>query len=195
METAIGIFVIFFFVFVTVAAARAMVYLHRQGLLKGLLRGRWLTGALTLFFILQFIVVGIAMVAGAAWATPVMRYTIILWLVYCWVYGMGKAFRLWSVLQNEELRSFGDFMGRDAYLDELMMKAINISLQEGYTPSDTTASEPINLATNTRSVDVFNDEDYFKTALPIAIRRKIKRGMLGLLVQTAFFLLILWGMG
>jgi hypothetical protein len=193
MHTFIGTIIILFFVLVTAVTIWGMIRLRQMGLLQGFMRGKWVASTLSLLFLVQFIVASIALIVGARWATPVMRYTIILWLVYLWIYGLGQLIKLWGVLHDDQATRLSDFMGRDQFFDQLINKTVEMNAAKAYIQpvAGHDTEETGQAAPGSEMVDLLNDEFFFEIVLPVVIRKKIRRKLIGLAIHTAIFIIFL----
>jgi hypothetical protein len=185
----IAVSLILFFIVIIAAGIWAFSRLHKMGLLKLFMQGQWLLGLLTTSFIFLFIVCGVGLMMKAAWAAPVLYYTICFWLVYVWLYNLKTLLKMFALLKDDEAKSISHFMGRSKFFDELIHKSIELSNKGTYeTPEN--PDDPH--AVRDGSMDVLlNDEELFKEVFPMAVRKKIKRKMIGLLVHTAIFVVFL----
>jgi len=185
----IAVFLIFLFVVLIAVAVWAFHLLHKVGLLATFMRGKWLGSLLSGLFVIQFIVTGIAMLMQVDWAVPVMCYTIYLWLIYVWCYGLKDILKFVLLLKTEKATSISQFIGRSEQFDELIEKSIALSKESG---NSTTEEEGgAHAVTDSSWENLLNDEDWFKEVFPYALRKKIKRKVIGLLVHTAIFVVIL----
>ena len=88
LTNIVAILILIMFTFIIGIGIWAGIQIRKVGLLKALLLDKWALGILTGLFIVQFLVDAIALLAGVEWAVPATRYTIYLWLVYLWLYGL-----------------------------------------------------------------------------------------------------------
>jgi hypothetical protein len=153
------------------------------------MRGQLLLSLLSLLFVIAFITSGIAMLMQAEWAVPVLCYTIYGWLIYVWLYGLKKLLDLVALLKFETAQSVSQLMGRSKLFDEVIEKSIELSKQSSHPDSED--AEEANAVSDTEWENLINDEEWFKEVFPYAIRKRIKRKVIGLLVHTAIFVVIL----
>jgi hypothetical protein len=184
----IALFLIFYFTFVTLATAFAALFLRKTGLLSLLMKYKWPLALLTLAFTVLFYVGSIGLWRGAAWAAPLLTYTLYGWLVYLWLYNLSILMKWVALLKWENARRFSDFMGRSAFFDALIHRLIALSNRSASQPAEEEAAHAVS---DSNFEAVLNDEDLFREAFPDAIRKKIRRKLIGLLVHTFVFVLIL----
>lgn len=185
----IGIFILISFSFILLFGTFAFVRLHKMGMFKIFMQGKWLLGLLTTSFIGLFLVCGVGLIKGTSWAPPVLFYTIIFWLIYVWLYNLKILLNMFVLLKYDRGKSISHYMGRSRFFDALIDKAVEMSNQGPYT-APATAEEPH--AVRDGSLDVLlNDEETFQNLFPIAIRRKMKKKFKGLLIHTIISLIIL----
>lgn len=185
----IAVFLIFIFIVLIAIAVWAFVRLNKMGLLSTFMQGQWLGSLLSGLFVILFIGTGIAMLMQVEWAMPVMCYTIYGWLIYVWLYGLNKILKMVVLLKTEEAKSVSQLMGRSKLFDELIEKTIAMTRE-----SQSVATEvegDAHAVTDSEWENLINDEDWFKEVFPYALRKKIKRKVIGLLVHTAIFVVIL----
>lgn len=194
MSTTItAVFLLLFFFLLIGIMVIASTILHKTGLLAGFMKGRWLLSLLTISFVGAFVAGGIGLLTKADWAVPLLRYTIYGWLIYLWLYGLNKLFGMWALLRQEEATTLSQFAGRDPFFDEVLEKSIEFSKRS--THPEPASDEMPHGVTDSPLEEMMNDEELFEDLFPIAIRRKMKRKVIGLLIHTVIMLLILWGMG
>ncbi len=186
----IGIFILISFAFIILFGTFSFIRLHKMGLLKMFMKGKWLSGLLTTGFFILFLTCGAGLIAEASWAAPILFYTMIFWLIYVWLYNLKVLLNMFLMLKYDRGNSISHYMGRSKFFDTLIHKAIEMSNQGPYqSPED--SGEPH--AVRDGSLDaLLNDEETFKNLFPIAIRRKMKKKMKGLLIHTAISILILF---
>ncbi|KAA3621314.1 MAG: hypothetical protein DWQ02_27980 [Bacteroidetes bacterium] len=186
----IGIFILISFTFIILFGTFTFIRLHKMGLLIMFMKGKWLSGLLTTGFFGLFLTCGVGLIAQISWAGPILFYTIIFWLIYVWLYNLKTLLNMYAFLTNDKGKSISHYMGRSKFFDTLIHKTIEMSDQGPYqSPED--PAEPH--AVRDGSLDVLlNDEETFQELFPIAIRRKMKRKVTGLLIHTAISVLILF---
>lgn len=185
----IAVFLIFIFMVLIAIAVWSFIRLHKLGLLTGFMQGQWLLSLLSGVFVVFFIVNGIALLMQVEWAVPAMCYTIYFWLLYVWLYGLKKILDLVVLLKFEKAKSISQLMGRSKFFDELLEKSIALSTKS--VPPAMETSGEAHAVTDSPWEALINDEEFFKETFPYALRKKIKRKVIGLLVQTAIFVVIL----
>jgi hypothetical protein len=185
----IGIFLIVAFTFIILFGTISFVGIHKMGLFKSFMRGKWLLGLLTTAFMGIFMACGVGLIKQAFWATELLFYTIILWLVYVWLYNLKMLFNMYVLLKFDRGSSISHYMGRSKFFDGLIHKAIELSNKGPYAAPEGPEGPH---AVRDGSLDVLlNDEETFQNLLPIAIRKKMKKKFTGLLIHTMIFLVIL----
>ncbi len=188
ITTIIAIIIIFFFTLAVGGLTWALIRLKGTGLLTIFMRGKWLLSILSFAFIASFFTSAIAMLMGKAWATPFLIHTIYGWLVYLWLYNLKMLWDMYVLLKSEKAKSVSQLMGRSQVFDEIIEKSIELSKTSSVPP------EPGADAHAVRDVqweEVLNDEGLFQEVFPIAIRKKMRKKIIGLTVHTIIFLIIL----
>ena len=183
----IAFILLFYFLFVPLVLVVLAIRLRFTSLLALLLKYKWPLVLLTLAFTAVFIVGAIGLWRGAEWAVPVLSYAIYGWLVYLWLYNGNELLKLVALLKWEEARSISQFMGRSEFFDQLIYQLIELSKRSG--SPGTKEEEPARAATDSDFEAVLNDEELFQEVFPDAVRKKIRRKLIGLLVHTVLF----WG--
>lgn len=185
----IALFLMFYFTFVTLVAAFSALFLRKTGLLSLLMKHKWPLALLTLTFTVLFYAGGIGLWRGDAWAAPLLTYTLYGWLVYLWLYNLSILLKWVALLKWENASRFSDFMGRSAFFDALIHQLIALSNRSASQPAE--EEEAAHAVSDSNFEAVLNDEDVFREAFPDAIRKKIRRKAIGLLVHTLVFVLII----
>lgn len=189
VNTIIAILLIFTIIVLTGVTIFAFIQIKRMGLFKTFMQGQWVLGLLSLLFVASFIGNAIGLLLHAEWAEAGLRYTIYLWLVYVWAYGLNKLLGMAALLHDDEAKSVSQLMGRSKLFDEVLEKSIELSRTAGHaTPED---PEEAHAASDPEWEALINDEEWFREVLPTAVRKKVKRKFTGLLFHTAFFVIIL----
>lgn len=191
-STITAVFLILFFSLLIGIVVVAFFVLQKTGLLASFMKGKWLLSLLSFGFIIAFIAGGIGLLARSEWAVPLLRYTIYGWLAYLWLYGLGKLVGMWTLLRQEEATTISQFAGRDPFFDEVLEKSIEFGKRSIHPEPE--SDEMPHAITDSPMEEMMNDEELFEELFPFAIRRKMKRKMIGLLIHTAIMLLILWGL-
>lgn len=188
LTTLIAAFIILFFTLVVVIGTWALIRLKKIGLLKGFMQGKWLLSLLTSILMISFFVSSIGLLIGTSWARSLLVNTIYVWLIYVWLYNLKVIAGMWTMLQVENPKSISHFMGRSPFFDELVHKSIDLS----NTPSKTAESgESAHPVTDSPLEAMLNDENTFPELFQIGMRRKIRKKLIGLVVQTIIFIVIL----
>ncbi|MEZ4994047.1 MAG: hypothetical protein R2824_26715 [Saprospiraceae bacterium] len=193
LSIIIAVFILFFFVVVIAFSVWAFSRMHKIGLLRGFMKGKWLLSFLTLTFLVAFIASAIGLLTRADWAVPLLRYTVSGWLPYVWIYGLNKLLGMAATLKFEQATSLSQFVGRDKYFDEVLEKSIALSKESGHAVPE--SPDDAHGVTDSPLEEMLNDEELFRELFPIALRRKIKRQVIGLLIHTIIMLAILWAIG
>lgn len=183
----IAFILLFYFLFVPLVVVISAVSLRLTGLLALLLKYKWPLVLLTLAFTAVFIAGAIGLWRGAEWAVPVLSFAIYGWLVYLWLYNLRALLKLVALLKWEKARSISQFMGRSEFFDKLIYQLIELSKRSG-SPA-TEEEETAYAAPDSDFEAVLNDEELFQEVFPDAVRKKIRRKLIGLLVHTVLF----WG--
>lgn len=185
----IAVFIIFTFSVIIAFGIFSFIRLHKTGLFMLFMRGKWLLSLLTTTLMILFIVCSVAILMNKNRAVPVLFYTICIWLVYVWLYNLKSLFNLFVILRFDKGKTISHYMGRSKFFDELIGKAIELSNKGNY-PDPETEDEPH--AVRDASLEaLLNDEEKFQELFPIAIRRKMKRKFVGLVVHTVVLVAIL----
>ena len=185
----IAVFLIFFFLVLIAITAWSFTRIHQMGMLKLFLQDKWLGSLLSGLFVMLFLVGGVALLMQAEWAVPVLRYTIYGWLVYVWLYGLKKLGDMILLLRYEKAKSMSQFVGRSKFFDELIAKTIVLSKRSQSLAAPATGE---GTAVSDSSWEaMLDDEALFGEIFHQALRKRIRRRVIGLVVHTFIFLLIL----
>lgn len=188
ITTIIAIIIIFFFTLAVGGLTWALIRLKGTGLLTIFMRGKWLLSILSFAFIASFFTSAIAMLMGKAWATPFLIYTIYGWLVYLWLYNLKMLWDMYVLLKSEKAKSVSQLMGRSQVFDEIIEKSIELSKTSSVPPEPGADAHAVRDA---QWEEVLNDEGLFQEVFPMAIRKKMRKKIIGLTVHTIIFLVIL----
>lgn len=191
ITTIIAIFIIFIFTLAIAGLIYALIRLKGLGMLALfalLMRGKWLLSMLSFAFIATFFTSAIAMLMGKDWATPLLVYTIYGWLVYVWLYNLKLLWNMYALLKWEKAQSVSQLMGRSKVFDELIEKSIEISKTSTVPPEPGADAHAVRDA---QWEKVLNNEEFFQEVFPIAIRKKMRKKLIGLSIHTIIFLVIL----
>lgn len=188
ITTIIAIIIIFFFTLAVGGLTWALIRLKGTGLLAIFMRGKWLLSILSFAFIASFFTSATAMLMGKAWATPFLIYTIYGWLVYLWLYNLKMLWDMYVLLKSEKAKSVSQLMGRSQVFDEIIEKSIELSKTSSVPPEPGADAHAVRDA---QWEEVLNDEGLFQEVFPIAIRKKMRKKIIGLTVHTIIFLIIL----
>lgn len=188
LTTIIAVSVIIFFTLVIAVGTFSLIGLNKLGLLKGFMQGKWLASLLTSVLMILFFVSAIGLLVGTTWASPLMTYTIYVWLVYVWLYNLNIILGMLTLLKTEKPRSISHFMGRSEFFDNLIEKSIDLSntssgMEETEDGAHAVSDSPLE--------EMLNDENTFPELFQIGIRRKMKRKLIGLIVHTVILFIIL----
>lgn len=188
----IAFILLLYFTFAILVVVISAIRLRRLGMLALLalfLKYKWRMALLTLAFTIVFVIGAIGLWRGAGWAVPVLTYAIYGWLVYLWAYNLNELWKLLALLNWEEARSFSQFVGRSEFFDKLIYQLIELSNRSGSPERE----GPAHAAADSDFESVLNNEELFQEAFPDAVRKKIRRKCIGLLVHTLVFLAMLMG--
>lgn len=189
INTIIALFLIISFILIIGIGIWAFQKLHKTGLLKTFLKGKILLSVLTMIFVVSFIVSSIGLIVGSTWAGPLLFYTLIGWLIYVWAYNMKAILNLFMLMKEERPRGISQFMGRSEFFDELVHKSIELDNQANYPAPEN--EEEAHAVRDGSLEELLNDEEAFGDLFPYAIRRKLKRKIIGLVVHTVIYVVIL----
>lgn len=188
ITTIIASIIIFFF---TVAIAVLIFALYRLkgfGLLRLFLRGKWLLSLLTLAFVGSFLTGAVGLLMDRPWAAPLLVYTICGWVIYLWAYNLKLLWNMYALLKWEKATSLSQIVGRSRFFDELINKTIAIS-NTGAAVADTETGG--HAVRDSEWEALLHNEAFFQEVFPIAIRKKMRKKTIGLMVHTIINLIML----
>lgn len=188
ITTIIASIIIFFF---TVAIAVLIFALYRLkgfGLLRLFLRGKWLLSLLTLAFVGSFLTGAVGLLMDHPWAAPLLVYTICGWIIYLWAYNLKLLWNMYALLKWEKATSLSQIVGRSRFFDELINKTIAIS-NTGAAVADTETGG--HAVRDSEWEALLHNEAFFQEVFPIAIRKKMRKKTIGLMVHTIINLIML----
>ncbi len=180
VTSTIAILLLLFFLFLTGIGVWAFSMLHKMGLMNRFMKGKWLASILTVAFIALFLVSGIGLLFRFSWALPLLQYTIYGWLAYLWVYNLTKIIGTVVWLKTEKAKSVDQLIGRNPFFDDLVGKTM--AFNSVRTVAET--SEEGQPVTDPSLDDLMHNEELFAALLPRAIRRKLIRKTIGLIIHT-----------
>lgn len=189
ITTIIASIIIFFF---TVAIAVLIFALYRLkgfDLLRLFLQGKWLLSLLTLAFVGSFLTGAVGLLKDRLWAAPLLVYTICGWIIYLWVYNLKLLWNMYALLKWEKATSLSQIVGRSRFFDELINKTIAISNTS--TAVTDTADTEGHAVRDSEWEALLHNEAFFQEVFPIAIRKKMRKKTIGLMVHTIINLIML----
>lgn len=181
----IAILLLFITILLIAVTGWSFFMVNKIGLLKTFLKNKWALGLLSAAFVVMFLVSGTGVLLGVAWALPALRYTLGGWILYIWLYNVKAIFDLIAVLKWEKATTISQFMGRSELFDKVLEKSIELSRQGTHAAPE--ADDDAHAVSDAAWEELLGDEQFYREVMPAAIRQRIRRKVIGLLVLTVIF--------